>query len=350
MNIVNFGTGTIWPALFSLRVRDYIIIIIIIDFVAVFGQNLSTRAMVQSRFLGGNYSGTVILRALCVFPSFLILNCIIGGQTIFGILITSVISFVVTFFGYRFHWQYQSVAWILNVIAFIVMLAFGYSRLRTNHTLSWCTITPDYDIYHSPKFSSSGSFDYVGWASQLTLHTMGAAFAAATSSVPMWNAGFEDSTSVGGFVHSVLISDGGFGKLLTVLVALGIPSTCAPCMYTFSTSFMAIAGWFALVLRWIFYTTFGDILSVIGYWSAVFAAIVLIEHNSVRLLPTGIPSILAFYCACGALIPFMSQAWYVGPVAQSGFRDCGTYVGFVVAALTYTVQGRREVVREKERD
>lgn len=418
MNILSFSTGTAGPAFFSLGVRDSIVVITIVDLVvclipaifAVFGPKLGTRAMVQSRFSWGYY-GAIIPSALNVFSlqGFLILNCIIGGQTIasvsshiddtLGIVIISIISLVVTFFGYRFlHW-FESVAWIPNVIAFIAMLALGYPHLHINQSvsvpapkassvlsfgstvaasvLSWCTITPDYGVYHSPKASSSRVFlyTYLGFlTASLTAHTMGAAFAAAAPSVPAWNAGFQDSTSVGGLIYSVLTPVGGFGKLLTVLVALSIPSACAPCMYTFSTSFMTIAGWFALVPRWVyilvsegvlipvaiigaktFYTTFVDILSVIGYWSAAFAAIVLIEHvlfrrasftedvypiatwDSPRLLPTGTSAILAFFCACGALVPFMSQAWYVGPVAQYGSGDCGIAVGFVVAALTYTV-------------
>lgn len=46
---------------------------------------------------------------------------------------------------------------------------------------------------------------------------------------------------------------------------------------------------------------------------------------------------LAFVCAFGALVPFMSQAWYVGSVARLGSGDCGVYVGFVAAALCYAV-------------
>lgn len=430
MNILSFSTGTVGPAFFSLGVRDSIIVIVVVDlvvclipaFFAVFGPKIGTRAMVQSRFSWGYY-GAVIPSALNVFTlqGWLILNCIIGGQTIasvnshlndtLGIVIISIISLVVTFFGYRFlHW-YESVAWIPNVIAFIVMLALGYPQLRANQSvsvpapnvssllsfgstlaasmLSWCTISPDYGVYHSPDISSSRIFlyTYLGFVTAgLTAHTMGAAFAAAAPGVPAWNAGFQDSSSVGGLLYSVLIPVGGFGKLLAVLVALSVPSACAPCMYTFSTSFMVIAGCFALVPRWVyilisggvlipvaiigaqtFYTTFVDILGMIGYWSGAFAAIVLIEHvlfrrasftedaypistwDSARLLPTGIPAIFAFCCACGALVPFMSQAWYVGPVAQDGSGDCGIYVGFVVAALTYAVFRGAECLYMKRR-
>lgn len=192
--------------------------------------------------------------------------------------------------------------------------------------------------------------------------------------MPAWNAGFDDSSSVGGLLHSVLLPTGAFGEILTALAALSISSACAPTIYTFSNSFMAIATWFAVVPRWVyiliserilipvaivgakrFYTTFVDILNIVGYWSSVFSAIILTEHMLFRrasfsedqypittwasydFLPSGIPAVVAFVCACGALVPFMSQAWYVGPVARQGGGDVGVFVGFVVGAITYAL-------------
>ena len=94
---------------------------------------------------------------------------------------------------------------------------------------------------------------------------------------------------------------------------------------------------------------------VIGYWSTAFSGIVITEHVLFRgasfsetaypiatwdvpkLLPRGIPAVLAFISAFGVLVPFMSQAWYVGPVARDGSGDCGVYVGFVVSVLCYAV-------------
>lgn len=87
---------------------------------------------------------------------------------------------------------------------------------------------------------------------QITGHTLGAAFAAAAPNVPVWNAAFQNSTSVGGLLYGVLSPLGGFGKFLTVLVALSIPSACAPTMYTFSTSLMSVAHGFSLVPRWVY--------------------------------------------------------------------------------------------------
>ncbi|KAG2135332.1 permease for cytosine/purines, uracil, thiamine, allantoin-domain-containing protein [Suillus clintonianus] len=430
MNILGFSTGTAGPAFFSLGIRQSISIIVIVNMIvlvgvtillwafletsqcasAVFGPKLGVRAMVQARFSWG-YFGAIIPAVLNVLSleGFLILNCIIGGQTIasfssqlddnLGIVIIGIISLVVTFCGYRvIHW-YESIAWIPNVIAFITMVSVGYPQLRENLSVpvppatpanvisfasflasdivTWCTMIPDYGVYHSPDTSSARIFiyTYLGFfVSNVTSQALGAAFAAAAPNVPAWNAGFNNSSSAGGLLYSVLLPTGVFGKILIALVALSIPSACAPTMYTFSTSFMAVATWFAAVPRWVyilvsegiliplaiigaksFYATFVEILDIVGYWSSAFAAIILTEHvlfrrasfsedqypittwASYNLLPSGIPAVVAFVCACGALIPFMSQAWYVGPVARQGSGDLGVFVAFVVGAIAYAL-------------
>lgn len=69
---------------------------------------------------------------------------------------------------------------------------------------------------------------------------MGAVFAASAPYVPAWNDGFDSGNSVGGLVGAVLSPLGNLGKVLTVLLALTIPAACAPTMYTFSSSFMAV--------------------------------------------------------------------------------------------------------------
>ncbi|KAG2146356.1 cytosine-purine permease [Suillus clintonianus] len=429
MNILAFSAGTTGPAFYSLGVRDSMAIIVTVNlacclmpaFFAVFGPKLGMRAMVQARFSWG-YFGAIIPAVLNIFSleGFLVLNCIVGGQTIaslssqlddtLGIIIIGIISLVVTFCGYRvIHW-YESVAWIPNVIVFITMLAVGYPQLRENlsvavppatpasvisfasfvavNIIGWCPMISDYGIYHSPDASSARIFiyTYLGFfVSNVTGQALGAAFAAAAPNVPAWNAGFNNSSSVGGLLYSVLLSTGVFGKILTALVALTIPSACAPTMYTFSTSFMAVATWFAAVPRWVyilisegilipvaiigakkFYATFVDVLDIVGYWSSAFAAIILTEHvlfrrasfsedqypittwASYELLPSGIPAVVAFVCACGALVPFMSQAWYVGPVARQGSGELGVFVAFVVGTVVYALARSLELRYKKK--
>jgi purine-cytosine permease-like protein len=73
--------------------------------------------------------------------------------------------------------RYESVAWIPNVVTFIVMLGIGgkhlvlmpapapisaaailsYSATVASSVLSWSTITPDYGVYHNGKASAYAS-------------------------------------------------------------------------------------------------------------------------------------------------------------------------------------------------
>jgi purine-cytosine permease-like protein len=87
---------------------------------------------------------------------------------------------------------------------------------------------------------------------QIVPHFLGAAFTASAPAVPSWTAGFEGGNNIGGLISAVLAPTSGFGKLLTVLIALSVPSACAPTMYTFGTSFMTIAPIFQKVPRYVF--------------------------------------------------------------------------------------------------
>ena len=95
----------------------------------------------------------------------------------------------------------------------------------------------------------------------------------------------------------------------------------------------------------------GILSGIIGYWSSVFAVIILTEHFVFRhgnfdsydlegwdrptRLPPGLAALLAFLCAFGVIIPCMSQAWYTGPIADSGTGDIGILVGSAVAFVLY---------------
>ncbi|KAI0088899.1 cytosine-purine permease [Irpex rosettiformis] len=412
MNVLGVGTGAAGPAFFGLGVKQALIIITIVDIIscslpayfAVFGPKLGMRSMVQARYSWG-YFGSIIPSALNVFSmqGFLILNCIIGGQTLasvsshlddtLGIVIISVISLIITFCGYNIIHKYESVAWIPNVITFVIMFGVGgkhllnappsspvttanvitFATTTASSVISWCSMTPDYGVYHNAKASSKRIFayTYLGFfVSSVPAHFIGAVFAASAPHTPSWNTGFAGGNSVGGLIEAVLSPCGGFGKFLTVLIALTVPSACAPTMYTFGSSAMTIMPWFAKVPRYVFvviseailipvaiigakhfYDTFVDVLSIIGYWTAVSATIILTEqvifrHNSFSsydltlfnrpsLLPPGIAAVLAFCCAVGIIVPCMSQVWYTGPIARGGTGDIGILTGSAVAGVVY---------------
>ncbi|THH07037.1 hypothetical protein EW145_g3664 [Phellinidium pouzarii] len=383
LNVLAFSTGTVGPTFFGLGLKDSFAVIVIVDLFAflipayfgVFGPKLGTRVMVHSRFSFG-YLGSIIPSLLNVFTleGYLVLNIIIGGQTLasvsnhlswdVGIVIIAVLSLFVAFCGYRVvHW-YESFAWIPNVITIIVMLGVGGKHLGNAPLSTGASITA------IVSFASTLASTDVSWCTMVLMHLIGAAFACAAPSVPVWSAGYEDGNNVGGLLEAVLSSAGGFGKFLTVLVALSIPSACAPTMYSFGMSFMNVAPFFAKVPRNVyaivstviliplaivgsthFYSAFVDLFSIIGYWTGSFSAIVLTEHVVFRrcsfahypvslwvvprALPLGFAATLAFFGSFGIIIPCMSQAWYVGPIAAAGTGDIGIFVAIAAAALLY---------------
>ena len=95
-----------------------------------------------------------------------------------------------------------------------------------------------------------------------------------------------------------------------------------------------------------------NISGVIGYWSTVFAVIVLMEHfifrknnfdfynvaetwNEPRKLPIGAAALIAFFAAFGIIVPCMSQTAYVGPIANAGAGDIGILTGSAVVFIVY---------------
>lgn len=410
LNILAFSTGTAGPAFFSLGLKDSLVTILMVDVVlcavpayfAVFGPKLGTRAMVQARFSWGFY-GAMIPSLLNAFSlqGFLILNTIVGGQTLaavsdslddtLGIVIIAVISLAVSFCGYKVIHMYESVAWFPNLIAFLVMLGIGakhienvptpppspasvlsFASLLVSSVISWCTMTPDYGVYHkdSPSWRVF-IYVYLGFfVSSLPGHMLGASFAASASAVPAWQAGLGNGNNVGGLIEAILGMSGGFGKFLTVVIALTIPSAVAPTMYSFASSFMAVTPILAKIPRYVyavvatailipvaivgavrFYNTLVDILSIIGYWTASHAAIVMCEHSIIRWgrfasynvedwnnpkrLPLGFAGVSAFLASVAIIVPCMSQAWYTGPIAAKGTGDIGLLTGFAVAVILY---------------
>jgi purine-cytosine permease-like protein len=194
--------------------------------------------------------------------------------------------------------RFEAVAWIPTVVGLCVMLGIGGQHLASGPSypapsaasilsfaatvagadLSWCTMTPDYGVYHdanASRYVSLGYFptNYItynspsariftysylgivlpsvsifsGWHRttiplacfknfQVILHLIGAAFAAAAPGVPSWAAGYDNGNDIGGLVSAVLEPTGRFGKCLVVLMALAISAPSAPIMYSFGAS------------------------------------------------------------------------------------------------------------------
>ncbi|KAJ7096042.1 cytosine-purine permease [Mycena epipterygia] len=410
MNIANLVVGATGPVVFNLSLKDTAINLLITNalsciipaYFAIFGPKLGTRALVQARFSWGVY-GVAIPSLLNVVSmvGFLFLNVIIGGQLLagvshrltpnVGIVIIALVSLVVSFCGYKFlHW-FESLAWIPTVVGIAVMLGAGGKHLASAppyptpsvastlsfaatvaaSDLTWCTVSPDYGVYHDASGPRIFTYTYLGiFVPSLLLHVVGAAFAAAAPGVPSWKAGYNGGNDLGGLVSAVLEPCGWFGKFLVAVMALAIAAPSAPTLYSFGISLMNVHSVFAKVPRYVFaiigtviciplgvvgqtrfYSVLVTALDVMGYWCASYAGIVFIEHIVFRRrdfakykledwdraskLPLGLAALLSFFGSLALVVPFMAQTWYTGPIAKAGTGDIGLLVGFFSSCILY---------------
>lgn len=99
-----------------------------------------------------------------------------------------------------------------------------------------------------------------------------------------------------------------------------------------------------------FYDTLSNFTSVLAYWSALYAAVILVDHIFIRRtsfesydisawndwhrLPWGVAAVGSAALSLGLLVPSISQIWFTGPIAKHS-GDLGFELGFAACALLY---------------
>lgn len=73
----------------------------------------------------------------------------------------------------------------------------------------------------------------------------------AAPSIPEWNQGYLNG-NVGGLIEAMLHPVGGFGKFLTVLMALSVTGNVAPTLYSMCLSFQIFMPFLVVVPRYMF--------------------------------------------------------------------------------------------------
>ncbi|KAI0072095.1 NCS cytosine-purine permease [Panus rudis PR-1116 ss-1] len=410
-NILSFSAGTLGPVVFGLGLRDSCLVILFFNllcsippsYLTTWGPKLGLRQMCQARYSFG-YFGVVFASVLNLasMMGFTILNCILGGQTVssvsggslswsVGIVIIAVVSLLISFCGYRVLNWYERLAWIPVLVVYVVALGLGGKNLVSpppaepatarailsfastiaGFVITYSPLASDFTIYYTPNVSRWKIFlySYLGFNIPIILiQCLGAAVVVSTPFVSEWNAGYE-SGSVGGLIEAMLHPVGGFGKFLTVLIALSVTANVAPTLYSVCFNFQIFMPFLVVVPRYMFsllavaiviplsvvgqhkfYDTLTNFLGLIGYWASAFLAVILMEHiiirrsdftaydlrywNSPSKLPTGLAAVGACLLAVGLIVPSMDQVWFVGPIAEKT-GDIGFEMAFAVTALAY---------------
>jgi NCS1 nucleoside transporter family len=399
---------------FGLSLRDASLVILFftlistlpVAYLCTWGPKTGMRQLVQARFAFGKYFVSIlVLLNLATLTGFCVVDSIIGGQalsavkngetisTTVGIVIIALLALIIAFFGFRVLHVYERWAWIPALIALIIATGCGgkglgqqtvvpaatapqilsFGGLVAGFMLPWAALASDFSTYMHPKAPSMriAAYTYVGLAlPTILLMTLGAAMGGAAPNIPDWQAGY-DMNAASGVLAAMLHPAGGFGQFVTVILGFSMLGNLSATMYSITLNLQMLVPWLFCIPRVLFsilitaivigvaveaaasfFVNLENFLGVIGYWSAAFIGIILVEHllfrrgsfvpytkddeawDDVRKLPLGFAAIGAAIICLGLLVPGMAQIWFTGPIGEKT-GDIGFEVAFVLSALAY---------------
>lgn len=347
-------------------------------------------------------SKIVVVLTLIILIGYSLIDVVVAGQIlsavssngvangdlsiVVGIIITAVISWAVTTFGYTiFHW-YQRYAWLPQLI--VVMILAGVAgpkfdldnnpsygedpRTVAGNRLSFFSLclsaaitytenAADFFVYYLEDSSrlKVSLCTFLGLAvSFTTMFIIGIGLTSGLVTNFDWQLAYD--VSQGALIVAGYTPLGTFGSFCSVIMALGLISNIVAPTYASSVDWQALGRPFEKVPRvvWntvsvIIYTVcaiagranlaeiFTNFLALMGYWVSIWVAIILEEHlifrkyrglgwnweawNDPRKLPVGIAALIAFLIGWVGAILCMAQVWYIGPIS----REIGKYGGDV---------------------
>ncbi len=386
-----------------------------VAWIATWGPVSGIRTMVWQRYTMGWYpSKVIVVLNIVVMLGYALIVSIIAGQVlsavspngsmsvVVGIVIVAAITWAVTTFGIAVFHYYERFAWLPQLIVFSILFgvsakhfdlsspSVGDSSTVIGNRLSFFSLC----LAAAITYSGLGMDYFVYWPSTtsrplifimtvlgLTLSftftfVLGAGVASGIYSSPRYMNAWTNSQ--GGSGSGALFVEayaplGNFGKFCAVIGALGGIANMIPPTYSSGVDFQMLGCHFAKVPRvvWnsigvvIYFvcalagrnhlsTIFTNFLALVGYWVAIWTAILLEEFlifrkanmlnyvwhawNDKAKLPVGIAAFIAFLVGWAGAILCMAQVWYIGPLAAlvgAYGADMGNYVGFSWAAFVY---------------
>ena len=389
--------GMLGPAVFYLSFLDSALCAILgmlvgsvpVAYVATFGPRSGNRTMVFTRYIMGWWpSKLIVILTLIVLIGYSLIDVVVAGQMlsavspdndlsiIVGIVITAVITWAITTFGYSVFHYYERYAWLPQLV--VVMILAGVSgpkfdlysnlsagtdsRTLAGNRLSFFSLTlsasityaevgADYFVYYPENSSRTKIFicTLVGLAISFTpMYIIGIGLGSGMFSNSAWEHAYK--TSQGALIVEGYRPLGSFGSFCSVIMALGLVSNIVAPTYASGIDWQALGRYFEKVPRivWntfsvVIYTVcaiagrahlaeiFTNFLALMGYWVSIWVAIILEEHfifrkyrgmgwnweawNDRQKLPVGIAAMVAFLIGWVGAILCMAQVWYIGPIS-----------------------------------
>ncbi|CAI7672397.1 unnamed protein product [Penicillium manginii] len=411
----NVTLGMLGPAVYGLSFKDSalcaffgcLVGALVASWMATWGPISGIRTMAFGRYSMGWWpSKIIVLLNLIQMIGYCLIDCVVGGQILsavspggmsvaVGIVIIAIISWVVATFGIQVFHYYERFAFLPQLI--VICILFGVSSTKfdlstvsvgdertvagnrlsffsicVSAAITYAPLAADFFVYYPEHTSRTSIFSLtlIGLLCSFTMAIVcGIGLASGINAYPEYAAAYNKG-------QGALIVEGfgplhGFGKFCSVIIALGlIANTVAP-TYSAGVDFQILGRYAEKVPRviWntvgvIIYTVcalvgrsylseiFTNFLALMGYWVAIWTAIILEEFLIFRFrtgynwaawrdpskLPIGIASFIAFVVGWVGAILCMAQVWYIGPIAKlvgEYGADMGNYIGFSWAALVY---------------
>ncbi|KAJ5629015.1 Nucleoside transporter [Penicillium lividum] len=409
----NITLGMLGPAVYGLSFLDSALCAVFGSFVgavvaawmATWGPISGIRTMAFGRYSMGWWpSKIIVLLNLIQMIGYCLIDCVVGGQILsavtpsgmsvaVGIVIIAIISWVVATFGIQVFHYYERYAFLPQLIVFCIL--FGVSSAKFDlstvssgdaRTVAGYHSSPSASAQQSPTPPLSSDFFvyYPEHTSRLTIFTLtlagivlsftfalisGIGLGSGITAHPEYATAYNNGQ--GALIVEAFGPLHGFGKFCSVVVALGLIANTVPPTYSSSVDFQILGRYAERVPRviWntvgvIIYTVcalagrsylseiFTNFLSLMGYWVAIWFAIILEEFlifrfrsgynwaawNDPKKLPIGFAAFAAFVVGWVGAVLCMAEVWYIGPIAKlvgDYGADMGNYVGFTWALLVY---------------
>lgn len=420
LNVSSFAIGVLGISLFKTGFWDGVATIIFFNMISILpvcyystlGSTLGLRQMVLSRFSFG-VLGTPLVAALNVLAciGWSASNAIVGAQILHainssvplwaGILLITVLTGIVTIFGYKIVHMYEKISWLPSIIIFFVLIAGisqsgefvniprGTGATEAGAVLSfgaaiygfgtgWTSYAADYTIFMNKSVKSWKIFaiTYAGLIFPLVFcEIVGLAAGTLTVSenTTVYLDAYDDN-SVGGLTGQILARYHGGGKFCLVILALSVIANNVPNNYSGALSAQTITPWFGKLPRYVwnilitivilavgipaahhFAEFFSNLLNVLAYWLAIYAVVLLEEHlifrkgfvgypvedwNTYSKLPLGIAALVALGAGVAGMVIGMEQTYWTGPVAKKIGEhggDVGFELSFAFSGITYPI-------------